>query len=763
MRVGVVARSFCILGLSVALSCRPTPDIPPEPWVEKPIEDWPDFVLTNDIHFSDTVFSGIGNAFLVDLGWDTVAVSVKHIFLFLQDQRGFETIDLGPDFVEWEMRSLKQPERVLGVGRPLNENPSEGIGDFNTLQVRDWLAFRLPAGGSGFYPLRVRPSYLKKGEAAFAVGRSQAERESTHPRITPLRIYEALGPYYFVESMDPEADPVGTSGSPVIDKNGHLVGIVSGATGRLGVVASVEYFLEVVESQSLKRTIGSPTHTATMEGQPLFELVTGDRIAEDGGATRGVAWGDFDEDGDPDLYTTNTGGQENALYRNLHFDTPSGGPPGDSPSQGAPTHPMFERIAGSDPSGSGLTAAYVASSEGVAWVDYDADGDLDLFIVNRNEERDNLFRNDGSGRFTPVLDSGLTDRSAGASMACWADADGDGWLDVFVIGYDGASNRLFRNAGGGRFVEVSESPMNSGNGEARACGWADANGDGLPDVYVANNRDAPNRFFLNLGGWQFEEITRGHFVEAIGYSYGVSWADYDADGDLDLFVANFDRTNVLYRNNGEGALSPDAASLLSTDQGGASKGHAWADFDLDGDLDLFVANGTYGPDMRNFIYLNDGRGGFTRDMRGEVAIHADTSAGAAWADFDLDGDLDLFVASWGSSDQVNRLYRNTTSETSGRSWLGVTLQGDGPNTFAIGARVTCVVTIDGVKHRLTRWNWPATGYGSQNQMLAHFGLGDATVVDSLIVEWPDGTEEVLTGVTPGLVRVSQSGRHNQRD
>jgi hypothetical protein len=160
--------------------------------------------------------------------------------------------------------------------------------------------------------------------------------------------------------------------------------------------------------------------------------------------------------------------------------------------------------------------------------------------------------------------------------------------------------------------------------------------------------------------------------------------------------------------------------------------------------------------MRNFIYLNDGQGSFIRDMRGDVAMHADTSAGAAWADFDLDGDLDLFVASWGSEDQVNRLYRNTTSQTTNRAWLSVTLQGDRPNTFAIGARVTCVATVAGTLRRMTRWNWPATGYGSQNQMLAHFGLGDATLVDSLIVEWPDGTQDVRTEVTPGALHVTKS-------
>jgi hypothetical protein len=313
------------------------------------------------------------------------------------------------------------------------------------------------------------------------------------------------------------------------------------------------------------------TDTVATAPHPLFEPLAEGRIGSDGGATRGVAWGDFDDDGDQDLYTANTAGQQNALYRNLLFDTRDHEPDDELAVPDSLAQPGLRRLADGD-SALALTAAFVGSSEGVSWADYDGDGDLDLFVVNRNRERDRLFRNDGPDGFTPVLTSGLTERAAGASMACWADVDGDGWLDVFVTGHDGAPNVLYRNEGGGRFVAARGNPLSSGNGEARACGWADANADGLPDLYVANNSSAPNRFFLNLGGWQFDEVTQGHLVEAIGYSYGVSWADYDADGDLDLFVANFDRRNVRYRNDGQGVLVPDSASLLSTDEGGASKG-----------------------------------------------------------------------------------------------------------------------------------------------------------------------------------------------
>jgi hypothetical protein len=141
--------------------------------------------------------------------------------------------------------------------------------------------------------------------------------------------------------------------------------------------------------------------------------------------------------------------------------------------------------------------------------------------------------------------------------------------------------------------------------------------------------------------------------------------------------------------------------------------------------------------MRNFFYINEG-GRFHREMRGAVTEHADTSAGAAWADYDGDGDLDVFVANWGSSDQVNRLYRNTIADLTGRSRITLQLRSFSPNTFGWRAMVRVRARIQGESHWLTRWNIPTTGYGSQNELVVHFGLNDAESVDSVIVRWPSG-------------------------
>jgi hypothetical protein len=474
----------------------------------------------------------------------------------------------------------------------------------------------------------------------------------------------------------------------------------------------------------------------------MFVPVSGGRISSDGSASRGVAWADFDADGDPDLVIGNTAGQWNAFYLNIRHGRRDDWRDGAVSPEPGSTDATARFLKVSDPNSSPLggVAAAGGRAEGVSWVDYDGDGDLDLHLVTRGSEPDLLFENRAAEGLVRVT-QGLLVQSRSHTMACWADADGDGWLDVFLVGYRSeAGNSLLRNLGGGEFVVVEGTPFAEASKAGRACAWGDPNGDGLPDLYVGNARE-PNDMFWNRGSLRFErDGSRSHVVQASGYTYGLSWADFDQDGDHDLFVANFDTANVLYRNDGGGGLEPVGLDPITLDEGGASKGHAWGDYDLDGDLDLFVANGTYGPDMRNFLYLNED-GSFRRGLSGVLTEHADTSAGTAWADYDGDGDLDLFVANWGSSDQVNRLYRNTTSETTGRSWIGFRLRSAPPNAFAWGATVSVRATIGGQARRLTRWNVPTTGYGSQSEMLIHFGLGDAEAVDSVVVRWPSGHVE----------------------
>lgn len=500
----------------------------------------------------------------------------------------------------------------------------------------------------------------------------------------------------------------------------------------------------------------------TRDPQPggLFALAAEGRVSTDGGATRGVAWGDVNSDGAPDLVVANTSGQWNGFYlnRGVRRD-PGGGDAGESPGQAGTLggDPHFSKESDPNQSPYGVVAAAAGNAEGVSWVDFDGDGDLDLHMVTRGPEPDFLFANEGESGLVPVLEGPLV-QSVSHTMACWADVDGDGWLDVFLVGYrQVGANTLLRNHGGGRFGLVPSNGIDGGSGAGRACAWGDPNGDGLPDLVVGNALE-PNEMYWNRGDFVFErESGIVHLARHAAYTYGLSWADFDEDGDQDLFVANFDDQNVLYRNGGDGWLEPLRDDPLVTDPGGASKGHAWADYDLDGDLDLFVANGTYGPDMRNFLYLNQGGGRFLRGEEGVIEAHADTSAGVAWADYDLDGDLDLFVANWGSSDQVNRLYRNLASEKTDRSWIAFHLRSPTPNTRGWGAAVSILATIRGRQGWITRWNLPTTGYGSQNDLVVHFGLDDAEVVDSVVVRWPSGHIDRIGELTARGSWVIQEG------
>ncbi len=452
---------------------------------------------------------------------------------------------------------------------------------------------------------------------------------------------------------------------------------------------------------------------AQEEKKPLFITNDQGRIATDGGATRGVAWGDIDLDGIPELYTTNTAGQWNALYTSN----------GNGSLNKITSGKSFSEL-----------IRHGGRSEGASWVDYDNDGDLDLYLCSRGLEPNQLFQNDDNQKFNRLDDHPLTIDSLSSSMACWADYDLDGDLDVLLIGYRYNGNLFFENIGEGNFQKLPDHTLSEGQGNARTCACADANGDGMAEIFVGNARQ-PNLYYRNLGNLNFEKVTTGPIIEDLGYAYGSSWADYDDDGDLDLFIANFDKSNLLFNNDGTGQFEQVTEGSVVEEKRGASKGHAWGDYDNDGDLDLYIGNGTYGPDMTNFLYLNSGNGTFERYLEGEVMTHADTTAGVAHADFDRDGDLDIFVANWGSSDQINRFYIN---QTTGMNWVAFRLKGTQSNSYGVGAQVTAYVENTGESKVMHRWVYPITGYASQNDYELHFGLGEFEKIDSLEVKWPSG-------------------------
>jgi len=473
---------------------------------------------------------------------------------------------------------------------------------------------------------------------------------------------------------------------------------------------------------------------------------------------------DFDEDGLLDVYLVQSGPVPGAPEA-----ATSAGPAADRPGNRLYRNlgdGAFEDV--TDAAGVGDTS-YGA---GATAADYDRDGPVDLYVTNVGLNR--LYRNLGSGVFEDMTERAGVGDPAWSSGSVFFDYDGDLDLDLFVANYvvwsagrerpclgpnglrnycnpaeyPPAPDTLYRNDGGGRFTDVSEAAgIRSVAGPGLGVVAADFDGDGLSDLYVANDQ-AANHLWLNRGDGTFREdaLARGAAFNELGQpeaGMGIAVADPDGDGDLDLFLTHLSgETNTFYRNDGGGFFQDvtDEARL-----GGVSKpytgfGTSWFDYDGDGHLDLFVANGKVTPgDTAAFDYrepnqlLRGTPSGRYEDVSGRAGAALDLleiSRGTAFGDLDNDGDIDFLVV---NNEGPARLFRNEVGNAS--SWLIVDLCGGGVfGRSAIGARVT--VRAGG--RSFSRDVRPAYSFAVANDPRVHFGLGDANQVDRMEVRWPDG-------------------------
>ena len=437
-----------------------------------------------------------------------------------------------------------------------------------------------------------------------------------------------------------------------------------------------------------------------------FVDVTTPLLANAGSFGAGVAWGDYDNDGDLDLYLCNYDHASNKLFRNdlgTFVDATSG------------------------PLGSSDTTICAV------WGDYDNDADLDLYLVTK-PGTNRLLRNDGGGTFVDVTSGPVGNVGDGAG-ASWGDYDNDGDIDLYVSNSEHQVNRLYRNDGGGVFADVTSSTA-ADSGDGTGAMWVDYDNDGDLDL-CSLNYFGPIKLLRNDGGGAFVNVAKGPLVARDGHN-GMAWGDYDNDSDMDAFITN-DGVNRLIRNDG-GDVFVDVTPTAMADSSGTAV--AWGDYDNDGDLDLLVANSTQ-PDR---LFRNDGGGTFVNVATGALADTSESHS-AAWGDYDGDGDLDLYVSNVGGA---NHLFRN--NQANGNHWLEVKLKGMAPqpgrsNKAGIGARVRLVAA--GVSR--IREISGGSGYLSQDAMVASFGLGTATSADSLIVRWPSGIVQIVHPV--GVNRV----------
>lgn len=226
--------------------CQDKKVIKKENFIGKPFMEWPTIALTNEIAFVDTLYSNIGNVFLIDTGEDTLGITCKHIFFIFTEIPGLKTIDTGPTFIHWRFYPKNTQDPVIETEKMRNQNMQENIGQFNNIKDRDWLVFDIKTPVPDIYPLKIRYKPLKKGEIVYTFGWGYHQHDLSHPEINKLQCYKSMGDYYYMQSLSHNGSPEGKSGSPVIDKNGYLVGIVSGAEGNLTVIGSVSYLEKIL-------------------------------------------------------------------------------------------------------------------------------------------------------------------------------------------------------------------------------------------------------------------------------------------------------------------------------------------------------------------------------------------------------------------------------------------------------------------------------------------------------------------------------------
>ena len=462
--------------------------------------------------------------------------------------------------------------------------------------------------------------------------------------------------------------------------------------------------------------------TGAGEAQTFFSEVTQEAIWALPSEARSIAFGDYNNDGWPDLFVAED-------YTTLH-----------------------NRLSLLSNEGNGRFAHQTAAIQeeiptkakggGAIFGDYDNDGDQDLLVpiggfldLGLNM----LLRNDRGVLREMNLSAGLVDRHR-TDNAIWLDYNRDGHLDLYM-GNPYAPNILYRNNGDGTFTDATEeaglnvelSPAGGSNGGIAA---GDYNDDGWPDLFVTVWNE-PNRLFLSDGKGRFADATTDEIADP-GQAYGVAAGDIDNDGDLDLFHAAFGFGNLLYRSDlylnlgGGEFLNVTEAVGLSALNAAQLLGANFGDIDNDGDLDLLTTN-------THFLYLNNGDGTFSD--RTSASGMTDIGGTLSFGDYDLDGFLDVLLG--GDASEVSKssfveLYRNNGNAN---HWLRVELVGVESNRNGIGARLIST-TGD-----LRQMREIMGGFGfNQDEMVAHFGLGERTQVDELEIRWPSGQVDVLTDI-----------------
>lgn len=433
-----------------------------------------------------------------------------------------------------------------------------------------------------------------------------------------------------------------------------------------------------------------------------FTAKNSGHIVQSEGFSQGIAWGDFNNDDYEDLFVTNswTNGN-NFLYKNNGDGT-------------------FAHLS------SAIPANHGGNSNGCCWGDIDNDGDLDLFVANVNNQNNFLYRNQGDGTFIKETNSDVTSDKGWSYTCSFADYNRDGWIDLFVGNYKDQQNFLYTNDKKGNLIRTHIAPFNTDKGSTQGCSWTDSNNDGWIDLVVVNLHH--NFMYRNNGDGTFTKVNNAVTNED-NNSFGCSSADFNNDGYEDLFVTNWQGKNQLFQNLGNFEYMKITSGKIVSEILD-SEGSAWGDINHDGYLDLFVTN-----DGNNSFFINQNGKSFKKESRIAPVNDNANSNGVTFNDFNNDGHLDLFIANGGN--QPNLLYQQSPLQK--HAWVKIKCTGTISNKSAIGAKISLHY-----KHKTLYRTISAQtggGYGSQNGLIAHFGIPENwEKIDSLQVLWPSGKE-----------------------
>ncbi|MBN2829841.1 MAG: CRTAC1 family protein, partial [Candidatus Cloacimonetes bacterium] len=462
----------------------------------------------------------------------------------------------------------------------------------------------------------------------------------------------------------------------------------------------------------------------------LFQRVESGHFVTHTANSLGCSWGDLNGDCYPDLFVSNFNGN-NCLYL--------------SNGDGTFTHVATSQAC------SMYDDSIIATI-----IDINSDNRNDIIVGNESSQPNEVYLQDANGNFIADTTSNLCPNTSTYSIA-WSDMNSDGNLDVFLGSWTSwVPNKFFLGSSTSNYQYFDCPPANY-TGSSYGANWLDLNSDGVDDLFILNEDEA-SCIYYNNDGEGFTQHTGPHVIlDNVPMGNSATWGDLNNDGFLDVYITGiYNATNHIFYYQGNGIFTQETELIELIDGSSYSRACSIQDFDNNGWLDIYVLNYT-----ENSLFLNNGDGTYHTVTDDVCVMDNEITVAVASADCDMDGDMDLYLVN-GTGNQnnsaPNTFYENVVDN--GNNWLNVLLTGKSTWTIAVGAEVRLFSDLDGDGH--SEWQMRKimvqTSRNSQDDSVCHFGLGTATVIDSLIVTWPDGNETIITDIDANnTIFVTESG------